>query len=80
MTEENTGAFTVTEYYSGEDVKIVWREEGKTKLGRGKIVNDDEQFIYLKGSKGLLAVNRSEVIVIKGQQKEEEKNADNANK
>tara|TARA_Y100000310_G_scaffold305326_1_gene345394 strand:- start:1758 stop:2000 length:243 start_codon:yes stop_codon:yes gene_type:complete len=80
MTEEKESAFTVTTYYKGEDVKIVWREEGKTKLGRGRIVNDDEQFIYLKGSKGLLVVNRSEVIVIKGQRKEEEKNADNASK
>jgi len=66
MTEEKESAFSVTNYYSGEDVKIVWREEGKTKLGRGQIVNDDEQFIYLKGEKGLLVVNRVEVIVIKG--------------
>jgi len=66
MTEEKDSAFSVTNYYSGEDVKIVWREEGKTKLGRGQIVNDDEQFIYLKGEKGLLVVNRVEVIVIKG--------------
>lgn len=66
MTEEKKNTFTVTNYYSGEDVKIVWREEGKTKLGRGQIVNDDEQFIYLKGEKGLLVVNRDEVVVIKG--------------
>ena len=29
-------------------------------------MNDDEQFIYLKGEKGSLVVNRKEIVVIKG--------------
>ena len=64
MNEENVGAVTL--YYKGQGVKVVWREDGKTKLGRGQIVNDDEQFIYLKGEKGSLVVNRKEIVVIKG--------------
>jgi len=64
MSEEKSGA--VTAYYKGVEVKVVWREDGKTKLGRGHIMNDDEQFIYLKGEKGSLVVNRKEIVVIKG--------------
>jgi len=66
MNEENVGAVTL--YYKGQELKVVWREDGKTKLGRGQIVNDDEQFIYLKGEKGSLVVNRKEIVVIKGSQ------------
>ncbi len=69
MNEENVGAVTL--YYKGQEVKVVWREDGKTKLGRGHIVNDDEQFIYLKGEKGSLVVNRKEIVVIKGSQSNE---------
>ena len=69
MNEENVGAVTL--YYKGQEVKVVWREDGKTKLGRGQIVNDDEQFIYLKGEKGSLVVNRKEIVVIKGSQSNE---------
>ena len=64
MNEENVGAVAL--YYKGQEVKVVWREDGKTKLGRGQIVNDDEQFIYLKGEKGSLVVNLKEIVVIKG--------------
>ena len=64
MKEENVGG--VTNYYKGQEVKVVWREDGKTKLGRGHIMNDDGQFIYLKGEKGSLVVNRKEIVVIKG--------------
>tara|TARA_R110000824_G_scaffold206523_3_gene391669 strand:+ start:10734 stop:10955 length:222 start_codon:yes stop_codon:yes gene_type:complete len=63
-SEESSNA--VTSYYKGMEVKVVWKEDGKTKLGRGHIMNDDEQFIYLKGEKGLLVVNRKEIVVIKG--------------
>jgi len=69
MNEENVGAVTL--YYKGQGVKVVWREDGKTKLGRGQIVNDDEQFIYLKGEKGSLVVNRKEIVVIKGSKSNE---------
>jgi len=69
MNEENVGAVTL--YYKGQEVKVVWREDGKTKLGRGQIVNDDEQFIYLKGEKGSLVVNRKEIVVIKGSKSNE---------
>ena len=86
MNEENAGS--VTAFYKGEDVKVVWLEDGKSKLGRGRIVNDDHQFIYLKGQKGSLVLNKEELVVIKGQSKmvpvnqrtEEENNEDNASK
>ncbi len=63
---ESDSEITLTQYYENEEVKIVWKEEGRTKLGRGKIIKDDQNFIYLKGSKGHLVINRTEVIAIKG--------------
>jgi len=47
------------------EVKVVWREEDKTKVGRGRIVNDDDNFIYLTGDKGTVIVSKSDVIAIK---------------
>jgi len=47
------------------EVKIVWREEEKTKVGRGMITNDDENFVYLTGDKGTVIVNKKDIIAIK---------------
>ena len=47
------------------EVKIVWREEEKTKVGRGMITNDDENFVYLTGEKGTVIVNKKDIIAIK---------------
>tara|TARA_R110000787_G_C13147948_1_gene418096 strand:- start:86 stop:367 length:282 start_codon:yes stop_codon:yes gene_type:complete len=47
------------------EVKIVWREEEKTKVGRGMITNDDNNFVYLKGEKGTVIVNKKDIIAIK---------------
>ena len=47
------------------EVKVVWREEDKTKVGRGRIVNDDDNFIYLTGEKCTDIVSKNDVIAIK---------------
>jgi len=47
------------------EVKIVWREEEKTKVGRGMITNDDKNFVYLTGEKGTVIVNKKDIIAIK---------------
>ena len=47
------------------EVKIVWREEEKTKVGRGMITNDDENFVYLTGEKGTVIVNKKDIIALK---------------
>lgn len=47
------------------EVKIVWKEDDKTKVGRGMIVNDDDNFIYLTGDKGTVIVSKTDVIAIK---------------
>ena len=47
------------------EVKVVWREEDKTKVGRGMITNDDENFVYLTGEKGTVIVNKRDIIAIK---------------
>jgi hypothetical protein len=47
------------------EVKIVWREEEKTKVGRGMITNDDDNFVYLTGEKGTVIVNKRDIIAIK---------------
>ncbi len=47
------------------ECKIVWKEEDKTKVGRGKITQDDDNFVYLTGEKGTVIVNKKDIIAIK---------------
>ena len=55
----------VISFFSDEEVKVVWREEDKTKVGRGKITHDDENFVYLAGEKGKVVVNKKDIIAVK---------------
>ena len=55
----------LSELLKGVDVKIVWKEEEKTKVGRGQIIDDDVNFVYLTGEKGTVVVNRNDIIAIK---------------
>jgi len=55
----------VISFFSDKEVKVVWREEDKTKVGRGKITHDDENFVYLAGEKGKVVVNKKDIIAIK---------------
>jgi hypothetical protein len=55
----------LTDYLRDAEVKIVWKEEDRTKVGRGKITHDDENFVYLTGEKGTVIVNKSSIIAIK---------------
>ena len=55
----------VISFFSDEEVKIVWKEEDKTKVGRGKIIHDDDNFVYLAGEKGKVIVNKKDIIAIK---------------
>ena len=55
----------LTGYLRDAEVKIVWKEEDRTKVGRGKITHDDENFVYLTGEKGTVIVNKSSIIAIK---------------
>ncbi len=51
------------------EVKIVWREDSNLdkppKVGRGKIMNDDDNFVYLTGEKGTVIVNKKDIIAVK---------------
>jgi len=62
--EENDVKGLMT-FLKDDEVKIVWREEDRTKVGRGKITNDDENFVYLTGDKGTVIVNKKDIIAIK---------------
>jgi len=55
----------VISFFSDKEVKVVWREEDKTKVGRGKITHDDYNFVYLAGEKGKVIVNKKDIIAIK---------------
>ena len=55
----------LTDYLKDGEVKIVWKEEDRTKVGRGKITHDDDNFVYLTGEKGTVIVNKSSIIAIK---------------
>mgnify|MGYP003151633827 CR=1 FL=1 len=57
----------VIDFFSGEKVKIVWKEEPqqKPKVGHGKIVQYDGTFVYLIGEKGKLALNCKDVTAVK---------------
>ena len=56
---------SVASFLKEAEVKVVWREEDKTKVGRGKIINDDLSFVYLSGEKGTVIVNKRDIIAIK---------------
>ena len=62
--EENDMKQLSTFLKDGE-VKVVWREEERTKVGRGKISDDDDNFVYLTGEKGTVIVNKKDIIAIK---------------
>ena len=55
----------VISFFSDEEVKVVWKEEEKTKVGRGKITHDDDNLVYLAGEKGKVIVNKKDIIAIK---------------
>ena len=62
--EENDMKQLSTFLKDGE-VKVVWREEERTKVGRGKISHEDDNFVYLPGEKGTVIVNKKDIIAIK---------------
>ena len=62
---DNDSVSGLAAYLKDEEVTIVWREEDRTKVGRGKIVNDDETFVYLTGEKGTVIVSKQDIIAIK---------------
>ena len=55
----------LSSFLKEDEVKVVWREEERTKVGRGMITNDDENFVYLTGDKGTVIVNKKDIIAIK---------------
>ena len=55
----------VSAFLEDAEVKVVWKEEERTKVGRGMITNDDENFVYLSGEKGTVIVNKKDIIAIK---------------
>ena len=57
------------------EVKVVWKEDDKTKVWSGMILNDDDNFIYLTGDKGTVIVSKTDVIAIKQWGKINENNA-----
>ena len=63
MNEEDNKQ--LASFLNDAEVKVVWREEDKTKVGRGMITNDDENFVYLTGEKGTVIVNKKDIIDIK---------------
>ena len=63
MDEE--GKDSLASYLKDADVKVVWREEERTKVGRGKIVKDYENFVVLTGEKGNVIVSKKDIIAIK---------------
>ena len=63
MNEEDNKQ--LASFLNDAEVKVVWREEDKTKVGRGMITNDDENFVYLTGEKGTVIVSKNDVIAIK---------------
>jgi hypothetical protein len=62
--DENDGK-KLSSFLKEAEVKVVWREEERTKVGRGMITNDDENFVYLTGEKGTVIVNKKDIIAIK---------------
>ena len=63
MDTEDSGK--LASFLKEAEVKVVWREEDKTKVGRGMITNDDKNFVYLTGEKGTVIVIKHDIIAIK---------------
>ena len=55
----------VSAFLEAAEFKVVWKEEERTKVGRGMIKHDDENFVYLSGEKGTVIVNKKDIIAIK---------------
>ena len=55
----------VSAFLEDAEVKVVWKEEDRTKVGRGMIKHDDANFVYLSGEKGTVIVNKKDIIAIK---------------
>jgi len=53
------------DFFSNVEVKIVWKEDDKIKIGRGKIMGEDGNFIYLTGYRGKVMVSKADIIDIK---------------
>ena len=62
--DENDGK-GLSSFLKEAEVKVVWREEERTKVGRGMITKDDDNFVYLTGDKGTVIVNKKDIIAIK---------------
>ena len=62
--DENDGK-GLSSFLKEAEVKVVWREEERTKVGRGMITNDDDNFVYLSGEKGTVIVNKKDIIAVK---------------
>ena len=62
--DENDGK-KLSSFLKDAEVKVVWREEERTKVGRGMITNDDDNFVFLTGEKGTVIVNKKDIIAIK---------------
>ena len=60
---------SLSTFLSDAEVKVVWREDSNLdkppKVGRGKILNDDDNFVYLTGEKGTVIVNKKDIIAVK---------------
>jgi len=70
--EENTGiSVAAKDFFSNVEVKIVWKEDDKIKIGRGMIMGEDANFIYLTGYRGKVMVSKDDIIDIKQAVKEE---------
>jgi len=65
VTMEKENDKKLASFLKDAEVKIVWKEDDKTKVGRGMIVNDDDNFIYLTGDKGTVIVSKTDIIAIK---------------
>ena len=67
ITEEEKKSLST--FLSDAEVKVVWREDSNLdkppKVGRGKILNDDDNFVYLSGEKGTVIVNKKDIIAVK---------------
>ena len=63
--KENVKAKNEELKLEGAEFKIIWREEDKTKIARGKITNEDENFVYLTDVDYVTKIERGTVIVNK---------------
>ena len=53
------------DFFNGQEVKMVFKEDGRVKVGTGKIVAQDDTHVFLEGTRGRIMARKKDIMTIK---------------